>query len=870
MSSKATLRTVLSSAVLVSALLGALGASEVSAVGSSPGSEAILDYAVATPGGAWCTDPVSEAAKVARLQPPLTVEGWFRSEGPGVFFALSDVTHVGVSLSLGAGGQVGLRAGAEVTTLPGIAVAPRVWTHFALELGPGRAQLLLWDAGIGERSAAVATLVRVRSGARLCFGGEAGKPGFPGLIDEARLFHTRLAGDTVAAWRHRRLGPSHPGADRVLAAWPFSAGRGGTEAGTGRLGPLRTPQPDWRALPALAYGPILRSVGSRSARFLFAARSGDGRDVPWQAGVEVVAEGEAQRRIAVPSSRVDASTDFVAHLRLDDLKPQTRYRYVPLIDGRQGAAGEALSFRTFPDLEGRNADFTVVFLADQHTTDTPTANALNAFDAAASAEPLFWAQLGDVIPGSLDGRTVEHKRDAEMLRGLWRRNFGSWDLPQTRFLRRYSLGLATISDHEISDNFNLNWHHQEYGSAASRAAATLGDRVQQYDRSVSSWWNHWGWGPDFEDRLGMLARGDRGESVMGTPYAVPGHYHALAPYPYVEFFVLDTTSYRGDPYQTRDRDRHANRDTDHSRYAWDPGDNSLSVFGDRSHGATETTDRVRSWLGPTQKAAFLAALRNSTARILVVAAGYPLHSVKFQDSDRYWEGRESGLDFATELDEILAAIESTGKLVLWVHGDGHSPALVKLRRNLYQFQVGPTLLAGGGTGHRPLRIPNGTFSPGDVLGGGRLLAGHQPDISPRDPIDDVFRGGLDKFEGFLRLYFHPGQEALRSTAALGVKRRTASSVEVAAATNPARNRAGEEAVGLVARLRIRGETFYAVVTAYRFAEGRAVFEFDRPVVSADPDDFQLLVDAEPWVEARWFDAAGREWRDFATVVRQEP
>ena len=67
-----------------------------------------------------------------------------------------------------------------------------------------------------------------------------------------------------------------------------------------------------------------------------------------------------------------------------------------------------------------------------------------------------------------------------------------------------------------------------------------------------------------------------------------------------------------------------------------------------------------------------------------MAAGYPLYSVKFQESDRYWEGRESGLDFATELDEIMAAIESTGKLVLWVHGDGHSPALVKLRRNLYQ------------------------------------------------------------------------------------------------------------------------------------------------------------------------------------------
>jgi hypothetical protein len=61
-----------------------------------------------------------------------------------------------------------------------------------------------------------------------------------------------------------------------------------------------------------------------------------------------------------------------------------------------------------------------------------------------------------------------------------------------------------------------------------------------------------------------------------------------------------------------------------------------------------------------------------------------------------------------------------------------------------------------------------------------------------------------------------------------------------------------------------------VVKAYRYEPGRAVFTLDQPVVRADPDEFHILVDAVPWVEARWFDAEGQEWRDLAGVLRREP
>ena len=92
----------------------------------------------------------------------------------------------------------------------------------------------------------------------------------------------------------------------------------------------------------------------------------------------------------------------------------------------------------------------------------------------------------------------------------------------------------------------------------------------------------------------------RGASLaVGARYTQHGHYHTYSPFPFVEFFVLDTTSYRGDVYQDRDLDEEAHRDTDHSRYPWNERDGRTFIYGDREHGANRTTDNVRSWLGPT-------------------------------------------------------------------------------------------------------------------------------------------------------------------------------------------------------------------------------------------------------------------------------
>ena len=176
-------------------------------------------------------------------------------------------------------------------------------------------------------------------------------------------------------------------------------------------------------------GPILRAVDTRSARFLFHAARADGSEVPWTAGIAISRSStlEPDTLLPTPTIEVGAATDFVAHLKIEGLEPQTRYTYVPLIDGRRafdGGHGGFPSFVTPPELDGRNADFTVAFLADQHVPDSAETSHLAAYDAAARARPLFWAQLGDVAAGSLTPDTSEEERTR---RGLSIRNWSMWD-----------------------------------------------------------------------------------------------------------------------------------------------------------------------------------------------------------------------------------------------------------------------------------------------------------------------------------------------------------------------------------------------------------------------------------------------------------
>ena len=132
-------------------------------------------------------------------------------------------------------------------------------------------------------------------------------------------------------------------------------------------------------------------------------------------------------------------------------------------------------------------------------------------------------------------------------------------------------------------------------------------------------------------------------------------------------------------------------------------------------------------------------------------------------------------------------------------------------------------------------------------------------------------GHLDQFEGFLRLYFHPGREALRSSERSGLHRGESDRVvEFPAQADPAEGAAAERIVGRVVRLRVGGRDRHSVVRSYRHTDGRVTLRLEDPVVTADPELLRVILDGNPWVEARWFDSHGREWRDFAAVLRREP
>jgi len=100
------------------------------------------------------------------------------------------------------------------------------------------------------------------------------------------------------------------------------------------------------------------------------------------------------------------------------------------------------------------------------------------------AEVVARPQLGDVVPLSVDG-TEEARRTSDGAQALWERNYAP-GTPQASFAARFGLALATINDHEIGNNYSLNWHGLPFGTAASLAEATLFDRVAAYSSCRST------------------------------------------------------------------------------------------------------------------------------------------------------------------------------------------------------------------------------------------------------------------------------------------------------------------------------------------------------------------------------------------------
>jgi hypothetical protein len=97
----------------------------------------------------------------------------------------------------------------------------------------------------------------------------------------------------------------------------------------------------------LDYGPILRGVDARSARFLFHAARPDGSEVPWQAGIEISRSPDLDRdtllpapvvEVAAPHRRRSGAADPL-HLRSADRwapRLRRRLRCIPFVHDGAG------------------------------------------------------------------------------------------------------------------------------------------------------------------------------------------------------------------------------------------------------------------------------------------------------------------------------------------------------------------------------------------------------------------------------------------------------------------------------------------------------------------------------------------------------
>jgi len=352
-----------------------------------------------------------------------------------------------------------------------------------------------------------------------------------------------------------------------------------------------------------------------------------------------------------------------------------------------------------------------------------------------------------------------------------------------------------------------------------------------------------------------------GVVTVGAKHSVQGHYGTWA-YGGVRYYLLDTTTYRGDTYESSEYYTYANKtEIDHS---------SSVVVRDQAYGSNATIINVRSWLGPTQRDWFLKSLNSVTERVVIIMAGYPLKSLKF-DMGPEIEGGESGQDFTTEMNSIISKLkgvsEKNSSIILWVHGDGHIPEFFRLARNIYQCQIGNTIsLSGPGPGHHSEYIKSGEFSTRQGAKGAYII---ERDVSTNFTNDrkDHINGYLDNMEAFMAILVHPGEELFIRMDDAHVTRVSNSVVRLhfpvtASPATPYVGSAQKDLAGKVARLKIEG-IGYKYTTIFSMADYKAGNTYidanlSSGVATADVDNFRVIMHNNPYVNIRWFDSSGDE------------
>ncbi len=145
----------------------------------------------------------------------------------------------------------------------------------------------------------------------------------------------------------------------------------------------------WYGLVAgqsLTHGPFVGAVTSTSARFyLRAAPTG-------LANIQLAQTSDFNQRVVGQPVTTEASRDFVALIKIENLSPNQLYYYQALVNGQP--TGEVRRFRTFPR-EGERATLHFAFGSCIASPGQPGPGDGRVFEVMAQDQPRFFLQIGD-------------------------------------------------------------------------------------------------------------------------------------------------------------------------------------------------------------------------------------------------------------------------------------------------------------------------------------------------------------------------------------------------------------------------------------------------------------------------------------------
>jgi len=136
----------------------------------------------------------------------------------------------------------------------------------------------------------------------------------------------------------------------------------------------------------VTHGPIVGAVTSNSARILLRV------DNPVEVSYELDTDGTFINPLFTGSKSADSAFDFFVIIDIQNLNPDTKYYYRPILNGT--AEPVVNTFRTFPVI-GLRSTFTFAFGGCQQNLRDENSYIGRVFPLIAQDEPRFFLQLGD-------------------------------------------------------------------------------------------------------------------------------------------------------------------------------------------------------------------------------------------------------------------------------------------------------------------------------------------------------------------------------------------------------------------------------------------------------------------------------------------